>query len=120
MGKPGKELSHGNAVALGIIPESFLSFRYSGLHEEEMQSIVSMILRNYEYFFIGEEDKERVFEFILQDKKNKEGGIFFVLLEQTGKAVINQQLSRQQIMEAISFYQQLKAIQIRDENDYDR
>ncbi|MCX6252636.1 MAG: 3-dehydroquinate synthase [Bacteroidetes bacterium] len=108
MKKPGNELSHGNAVALGIIPASYLSFRYSGLPREEMQSIISMILGNYNYFPIGNGNEEEMVELMIQDKKNISGEIYFVLLEKIGKAIINQQLSRSQIMEAISFYQQLK------------
>ena len=48
-------------------------------------------------------------ELMLFDKKNKERGIYFVLLEKAGKVITDRQLTKLQILEAIEFYQQLNA-----------
>jgi len=101
-------LHHGHAVAMGIIFESYLSFKQTGLTKEDLNSIVSLILSNYEYFPIQDSSSEQLIEFMSHDKKNKDHNICFTLLHRPGKAIIDQQCDWELIQDALKYYHQLR------------
>ena len=100
-------IHHGHAVAMGIIFESYLSFKQTGLANEDLNSIVSLILLNYEYFPIQDSSSEQLIEFMSHDKKNKDHNICFTLLQKPGKAIIDQQCDSELLRDALKYYQQL-------------
>ncbi len=101
-------LHHGHAVAMGIIFESYLSFKQTGLANEDLNSIVSLILLNYEYFPIQDSGSEQLIEFMSHDKKNKDHNIYFTLLQRPGKAIIDQRCDSELIQDALEYYHQLR------------
>lgn len=99
----GDNLTHGEAVAFGMIAETFLSFK-TGLilqdHHDQIQAFLSKIcdvnkIRNI--------DKEKVFAYILNDKKNESGKILFSLLNGIGSFSINKDINEALIKEAIDY-----------------
>lgn len=101
-------LNHGHAVAMGIIFESYLSFKQTGLAIEDLNSIVSLILSNYEYFPIQDSNSGQLIEFMSHDKKNKDHNIYFTLLQRPGKAIIDQRCDNELIQDALKYYYQLR------------
>ena len=101
-------LNHGHAVAMGIIFESYLSFKQTGLANEDLNSIVSLILSNYEYFPIQDSSSGQLIEFMSHDKKNKDHNIYFTLLQRSGKAIIDQRCDNELIQDALKYYYQLR------------
>lgn len=101
-----KALHHGHAVAMGIIFESWLSFKRTGLSEKDLTLIVSLILANFDHYPIDEAGSGRLIELMSHDKKNRDQKLCFTLLERPGKAITDQQCSVELIYEALNYYQQ--------------
>jgi 3-dehydroquinate synthase len=100
-------LHHGHAVALGILFESWLSFKLAGLPEGEMRSIVTLILSNYEYYPIDRSNNEQLIEIMSHDKKNHDRKLCFTLLQRPGKAIIDQYCDNEIIADALAYYRSL-------------
>ncbi len=99
----GHELAHGEAVAIGIICEAFLSRELSGLPDGEFDQICSLIRRIYPGFSkIGA--TEQLLELMKKDKKNTGKEINFSMLKEIGHALINQHCDEQLIKKALDFY----------------
>jgi 3-dehydroquinate synthase len=99
--------THGHAVAMGIICESYLSYRLRGLPIESMEKIISYMLLNYEYFQISPNDYPYLLESIKHDKKNRDGKINFTLLPSIGNARIDQWCDEDMIVKSFEFYSKL-------------
>jgi len=99
-----KTLLHGEAVAAGMILESYLSKEQSGLSQEEYQEIKYIINETFERISFSNEAIETIVEFLQFDKKNAFGEIQFVLLEKIGHATINQKIDKSLIYKAFEDY----------------
>ncbi|MFH1319455.1 MAG: 3-dehydroquinate synthase [Bacteroidota bacterium] len=99
-------LLHGEAVAIGMICESYLSCKVSGLSQVELEEITSFILSVFDQHQIEINTDKELIELMKQDKKNEIEKINFTLLSKSGKAVINQNCNDELICEALGFYRQ--------------
>ncbi len=79
------ELTHGQAISLGMVFASWLSARLEGF--TDMQR-VEQVLANYGLPTRAAFDLEKVFKVLVMDKKRVSNEISYVLLEKTGKGVI--------------------------------
>lgn len=95
---------HGEAVALGMIAESYLSTTRSGLSTEQQNQIVDYISSIYKKIDLDDESIERISELITQDKKNEADQIKASLLEKIGKAVYDITITTAEVREALQFY----------------
>ncbi len=77
-------LLHGEAVALGMIGETWLSRRMAGLSSVETEEIVDLLAERFPVSRIP--SPEEAFPYAKQDKKNQKGGIGLVLLKGIGEA----------------------------------
>jgi 3-dehydroquinate synthase len=118
MKNPDHGLDHGHAIAMGIILESYLSFKKAGLTHEDLTSIVTFILSNYEYFPIEDSSSGNLIEFMAHDKKNRDQKICFTLLQRPGKAIIDQWCDNEMIHYALKYYHQLENQTELHENSY--
>jgi 3-dehydroquinate synthase len=101
-------MSHGRAVALGMICESQLSFMKTGLKASERDFIVRMILSVYRHYKLEENDLSFLTECMDQDKKQSVQGTRFPLLESPGKAVAGVICNSSEVLESIDFYRNLQ------------
>ena len=99
-----KTLLHGEAVAAGMILESYLSKEQNGLTQEEYHEIKYIINETFERISFSNEAIETIVEFLQFDKKNAFGEIQFVLLEKIGQATINQKIDKSLIYKAFEDY----------------
>ena len=102
-----KPLLHGEAVAIGMICESFISYRKNLLTAAELTEIETFIFSVYEKVKIAEPDIEVITQLALQDKKNTGSIIKCTLLEGIGKAVFDQPITLSDIQESIQYYRSL-------------
>jgi len=100
-------LLHGEAIAVGMILEAYLSSKVTGLSSEALQHISEGILKTFSKISISEEDYQTIIELMVHDKKNSHGNINFVLLEAIGKPKIDCTVSNRLILEAFTYYQAL-------------
>ncbi len=99
-------LLHGEAVAIGMICEAFLSQENLGLNQQELEVIKQFITNTYDQVQIDPAIFPTLVEYMLNDKKNENGIINFTLINAIGKFEINQQASREQIIQSFLFYAQ--------------
>ena len=101
-------LLHGEAVAIGIICESFLSGKNKGLPERELSEITDFIRRIYPHFYFSENDFPELMQLMEKDKKNRGGQINFSLLPAIGEVEVDQVCGVGDIEEALRFYMRQK------------
>ncbi len=95
-------LLHGEAIAIGMILEGYLSTKVSGLKDTELIELSRYIIDTYGKAEIPELN---VFgEFLIHDKKNVGGTVNYSLLSEIGNCVWDQHVEPELIHEAIAYY----------------
>jgi 3-dehydroquinate synthase len=94
---------HGEAVALGMIVEGFLSVSKTGLGESIFKEIRDRINENFPIYIFERFDIPEIIELTLQDKKNKNHSLQLVLLESIGKAVYDIECSIEEVTAALKY-----------------
>jgi len=102
-----REIFHGNAVAAGIIVESYLSWKSGFLSLECLEEIKGVISKRFDPILFPAQDVENLINFMKQDKKNDKTGLNFTLLDCVGGAIINQRLSESLVEEGLRYYSEM-------------
>ena len=97
-------LLHGEAIAVGMILESFISREKELLTNEEYQEIKYIINDIFERIEFSQIDIEKIIELLIFDKKNEFGKVQFALLDGIGKIKINQESDNELIYKAFEDY----------------
>lgn len=93
---------HGEAVAAGIIVESYISMVHTGLPKQQYHEIKSWYQSlGFDHSFTPK-DIDQIIELMKFDKKNTNHNINFVLLTSIGNYSINHVVSRDVIIEAFN------------------
>ena len=100
-----KSLLHGEAIAIGMILESFISLEKGLLNQEEYNQIKTTIKAIYDDVVFEKTDIDPILELLIHDKKNEYGNIQFALIEGVGKIKINQSVENDLILKAFENYQ---------------
>lgn len=98
------KLLHGEAIAIGMILESYISMKKNLLSREEYFEIKYILKDIYETIPFDENDIEKIIELLIYDKKNEFGKIQFALLDGIGKIKINEEADNIMIHEAFEDY----------------
>jgi 3-dehydroquinate synthase len=98
-------LLHGEAIAIGMILEAFLSVKAVGFPLESADEIKRVFLAIYPKVPFDKDTISEVIKMLMHDKKNENGNVLFVLLKAIGEPVWNQSVSEKHILEAFEFYQ---------------
>jgi 3-dehydroquinate synthase len=106
--KKGKPLSHGHAVALGMICESYLSEMKTGFAAKDRDLLTSMIFPFYEYYPVLREDVGFIMDTMIHDKKRRDSCYRFTLLRGPGNAIPGITCNFSEIEDSLSFYQNIK------------
>ncbi|MEP2238699.1 MAG: 3-dehydroquinate synthase, partial [Maribacter sp.] len=77
-------LLHGEAIAVGMILEGFLSHKLLGLSKQSLDDIKSTFLDKYDKVEFSNNDIESILKLMKYDKKNSHGKVNFVLLKTIG------------------------------------
>ncbi|NQY67270.1 MAG: 3-dehydroquinate synthase, partial [Flavobacteriales bacterium] len=108
LGIRGKHLLHGEAIAIGMICEAFLSCKMSSLSEVELNEIVGYVLSIYGKPSIDIEDREDFIGYLKNDKKNHSGEYRCTLLSSIGKYIVGVVVTNDHIFEALDYYSGLQ------------
>ncbi|MBL7852474.1 MAG: 3-dehydroquinate synthase [Cyclobacteriaceae bacterium] len=95
-------LLHGEAIAAGMIMESYIAWRKKLLKEAELEEIRDYIVEIFGKAELPEEGKWM--EALRQDKKNKGRNILMALPKSIGKAVFDIPVSEPEIRAAAGYY----------------
>lgn len=102
----GKPVLHGYAVAWGMVCELYLSYVRTGFPQRTLQQTLQFVRSHYGSFPITCKQYERLYEFMTHDKKNQGGVINFTLLADVGDIRIDQNASKEEIMEMLDFFRE--------------
>jgi 3-dehydroquinate synthase len=96
-----KPIAHGHAVALGMIGESYISYKRGVLSQDAYREIEQCIIRIFPMLEIPEEAIETLIELMRNDKKNERNVLNFVLLKEIGTAQVNAEILPSEVGEAL-------------------
>jgi 3-dehydroquinate synthase len=99
-----KTLLHGEAIAAGMILESYLSWQKQCIDEKDYLEIKNTLNSIFERIVFEESDLAPILDLLIHDKKNEYGTIQFALLDGVGKIKINQTAEKEMIIAAFLNY----------------
>lgn len=100
-----KALLHGEAIAMGMVCEAFLSHRRGLLNESALQEITAFVFSLYPRVEIDQVRYHRIIELMRHDKKNRNGSMQFSLLDGIGDSVYDQEITADLVIDSLNFYQ---------------
>lgn len=99
-------LLHGEAVAIGIIAESYLSVKNNLSLKKELDEILQVFRSFFPKYQLDIEILNHLENLINQDKKKEGNKLNFTFVNQIGQSIINQDGSFEDIKESIIFYKE--------------
>jgi 3-dehydroquinate synthase len=99
-----KRLLHGEAIAIGMVLEAFLSAKLCGLPMKDAERIKSVFGGIYPKVTFDTETISAVGNMLMHDKKNEAGTVLFALLKNMGVPVWDIEVPNKLIQEAFIFY----------------
>jgi 3-dehydroquinate synthase len=99
-----ENLTHGEAIAIGMVAECYLSSKLFDFSEQELIALKELIITIYGKVSILESDFNGILEYLKHDKKNVSGQVNFVLLNQLEETKIDCKVSNELVIESIQFY----------------
>lgn len=100
-------LLHGEAIAIGMIVESYLANKLIGLSQADLDEVCKVFLSIYPKVRIEKEDYQSIIDLLIFDKKNEAGKVLFVLLKKIGDAEFNCEVPANLLGESLDFYNTL-------------
>jgi len=100
-------LLHGEAIAIGMILEAYLSMKLTGLSESALNDISETFLSRYKKVAFSQDDIVTIISLLKFDKKNSHGNINFVLLKSIGETSIDVKILPDLFNDAFSYYKLL-------------
>ncbi|MDC6388599.1 3-dehydroquinate synthase [Maribacter sp. PR1] len=97
-------LLHGEAIAIGMITEGYLSHKLTGLSKDQLKDIKDTFLKYYSKITFSDKDISDILELLKYDKKNSHGNINFVLLKKIGETQTDVIISPELFKEAFAYY----------------
>lgn len=100
----GAEITHGEAVAAGLLAEAHIASQRALLTAAELKEITDFITSVYPKIEIDSEAEAAICRLMLQDKKNRDNKILCVLLNGIGHAQWDYEINVEEVKSALSFY----------------
>jgi len=99
-----QQLLHGEAIAIGMICETYLSHKILNLDAKELEEICSFLLEIYPDLSISKEDFTSFITLMHQDKKNSNRLLNHSLLYRIGVATHDISVDEKQVLDALYFF----------------
>lgn len=97
-------LTHGEAIAIGMVCEAYLSSTNNTLTKEELEDITKYMLSLYPAYELKAKSFKDLLNFMQSDKKNEHGQIMFSLLNKIGACDYNCIVTEKDLLESLSYY----------------
>ena len=97
----GTPLLHGEAVALGLVADLYLSVKEKGFPEEIYREVRNFVKQHYPPYPLMDH-VDTLYELMLHDKKNERWGVNFTLLSGIGEFSLDNYCSKDLVVEALS------------------
>lgn len=102
------KLLHGEAIAIGMICEAYLSKKLLGLSAENLKQISDSILKIYPDINIRKEDFVGIVKLMYQDKKNQGRQLNHSLLREIGSATYDIAVDEKDVIDSLFYFTKLK------------
>ncbi len=99
-----EKLLHGEAIAAGMILETYISNKLQDFPKEKLEQINKVIKELYGQCDFSSDDIIQIKELMKFDKKNERGNINFVLLKDIGEPIIDITVPDEIIDQAFNYY----------------
>ncbi|WP_159947479.1 3-dehydroquinate synthase [Polaribacter septentrionalilitoris] len=99
-----ENLTHGEAIAIGMVCESYMSSKLLGFPAEKVAEVKDVVLSIYDKINLLKEDFVAIMELLKHDKKNVNGQVNFVLLNDYENFKLDCKVSEELIVESMEFY----------------
>jgi 3-dehydroquinate synthase len=100
----GQHITHGEAIAIGMICEAWLSCKKIGMSEADLNEIVEVITRLYPKYHLEESWNAELFSLMQKDKKNQNGQINCTLLKKIGQYSIDNICTEAELCDSLKYY----------------
>ncbi len=100
-------LLHGEAVAVGLVAELYLSHRLCGFPSKELHRLAMLVKSYFRPYSITCADYDEIYSLALADKKNKSSEVHLVTLPSVGANPDLLAISRELFDEALDFYREV-------------
>jgi 3-dehydroquinate synthase len=97
-------ISHGHAVAIGMVMEAYLSMKLNGLSDVSYAFIESSILSFYTIPNFTDDDIQAMIEMLSNDKKSDANEIRCCLLEKIGKCTYDHAVAESLFLETLMHF----------------
>lgn len=99
-----ESLTHGEAIAIGMVCECFISSKLLDFSFEKVKEVKNVILSIYNRIDLIEKDFSSIIDLLKHDKKNVNGQVNFVLLNDYESFKIDCKVPKDLIIESMKFY----------------
>lgn len=99
-----KDILHGEAIAAGMIMESYIALMQKRITNKECDEIVNYIHSVYPKIKINKDIKKLMAEYIKHDKKNEGTNLCFALPKNIGHYELSCNVSKEEIEESLTQY----------------
>ena len=99
-----ENLTHGEAIAIGMVCESYMSSKLLGFPAEKVAEVKEVVLAIYDKINLLKEDFVSIIELLKHDKKNVNGQVNFVLLNDYENFKLDCKVAEELIIESMEFY----------------
>ena len=106
LGVEGKHLLHGEAIAIGMICEAYISSKICDLPSEQLTEIKEYIISIYGKPEIKISDEEEFINYVKNDKKNQGAETRVTLIPEIGNYLVDKHVTHSLIFESLKFYRQ--------------
>ncbi len=100
----GNELLHGEAIVIGMLIESHLSYQKKLLSKKELDEILTVFKEVFQPKKINDLNLNSIFELMKNDKKSTNNKFQFALIDKIGSCKFDVVVSDLQIKKAFEFY----------------
>ena len=99
-----KPISHGFALSIGIICETYISYLKYGFSQNILNRVAEVILSIFPSISLHSTEDNLILEYLKSDKKNLQGLLNFTLIKDIGVAEVNCPVFEKDILSSLDFY----------------
>jgi 3-dehydroquinate synthase len=99
-----ENLTHGEAIAIGMVCECYMSSKLVGFPSDKVTEVKEVILSIYDKTNLLKEDFSAIMDLLKHDKKNVNGQVNFVLLNDFEDYKLDCKVPEELIIESMEFY----------------
>ena len=100
-----KTLKHGEAIIVGLITELYISAIQNNFPLITVDKLKEISSKYFEKINLSDDQLEQIFDLMIFDKKNNNGMVYFVLLDENGKPLTDQKVDNDIFIEAFDYNQ---------------